>query len=88
MTAPVLGSWGLPAWIASVPKLATGEGARGGVSIEPLIELLIAVGDILRGGEGDLCSWVARAKRTLQKDKKTRVESSRIRSSARKCIAL
>lgn len=32
MTAPVEGSWGEPAWTARVPKLATGEGARGGVS--------------------------------------------------------
>lgn len=36
MTAPVEGSWGLPACTANVPKLCTGDDARGGVSIEPL----------------------------------------------------
>ena len=34
MTAPVAGSCGLPAWTARVPKLAMGEGALGGVSID------------------------------------------------------
>ena len=43
MTAPVEGSWGLPAWTAKVPNLCNGEGALGGVSIEALS----AAGDIL-----------------------------------------
>ena len=47
MTAPVEGSWGLPAWTARVPKLCTGEGALGGVSIEPLVLLVVAEGDIM-----------------------------------------
>ena len=33
MTAPVTGSWGLPAWTARVPNLCTGDAALGGVSI-------------------------------------------------------
>ena len=33
ITAPVMGSWGLPAWTARVPKPWTGDGALGGVSI-------------------------------------------------------
>lgn len=37
MTAPVVGSCGLPACTARVPKLCTGDGARGGVSMEPLM---------------------------------------------------
>ena len=37
MTAPVVGSCGLPACTARVPKLWTGDGARGGVSMEPLM---------------------------------------------------
>ena len=47
MTAPVEGSWGLPAWTARVPKLCTGEGALGGVSIEPLVPLVVIEGDIM-----------------------------------------
>lgn len=35
ITAPVTGSWGLPAWTANVPNPWTGEGALGGVSIDP-----------------------------------------------------
>jgi hypothetical protein len=35
MTAPVVGSMGEPACTARVPKLWTGEGARGGVSMQP-----------------------------------------------------
>lgn len=46
MTAPVEGSWGLPAWTARVPNLCKGEGALGGVSIE----VLSAAGDILLYG--------------------------------------
>ena len=37
MTAPVVGSWGLPAWTARVPKLCTGEGTFGGVRIDRLV---------------------------------------------------
>lgn len=37
MTAPVAGSCGLPACTARVPKLCTGDDARGGVSIDPVI---------------------------------------------------
>ena len=33
MTAPVTGSWGLPACTARVPNACTGDWARGGVSI-------------------------------------------------------
>ena len=43
ITAPVDGSWGAPAWTAKVPKLCTGEGALGGVSIETLV---VAAGDM------------------------------------------
>ena len=49
MTAPVLGSCGLPACIARVPKLATGEGARGGVLIAPFV----AEGDMQRYSRGE-----------------------------------
>lgn len=35
ITAPVVGSIGEPACTARVPKLWTGEGARGGVSMQP-----------------------------------------------------
>ena len=31
MTAPVVGSWGLPAWTAKVPKLCAGEEVLGSV---------------------------------------------------------
>ena len=34
ITAPVTGSCSEPAWTASVPNPWTGEGARGGVSID------------------------------------------------------
>lgn len=44
MTAPVLGSRGLPACTARVPKFCRGEGARGGVSIDP--SPFVAWGDI------------------------------------------
>lgn len=37
ITAPVVGSCGLPAWTARVPKLWTGEAALGGVSMEPFM---------------------------------------------------
>lgn len=39
MTAPVAGSCGLPACTARVAKLYSGDGARGGVSMEAIIIL-------------------------------------------------
>lgn len=38
MTAPVTGSWGLPACTAKVPNLWTGDAALGGVSIDCSID--------------------------------------------------
>jgi hypothetical protein len=49
MTAPVTGSWGLPAWTARVPKPCTGEGARGGVSMGCSEMVMVGLGRLLGG---------------------------------------